>query len=76
MPWVGGGIGAYSVNDQIEGFPDLDETSFGVNIGAGLAGPIARRTMLGGGFRWHSISGDELPDSQFFTFQVGLGFML
>jgi opacity protein-like surface antigen len=76
MPWIGGGIGMYHVNDQITGFPDDDETGFGFNLGAGLAGPIGRRTLLGGGFRYHSVSGDRLPDSEFFTFQVGLGFLL
>jgi opacity protein-like surface antigen len=75
-PWVGGGIGAYRVNDQIEGFPDDDESTFGFNLGAGLAGPISHRTLLGGGFRFHSVSGDRLPDSEFFTVQVGLGFFL
>jgi opacity protein-like surface antigen len=76
MPWVGGGIGIYNVNDQIEGFPDEDESSFGFNLGAGVAGAIGRRTLIGGGFRYHSVSGDELPDSEFVTFQVGLGFFL
>jgi opacity protein-like surface antigen len=76
MPWVGGGIGMYQVSDQLEGFPDIDESSFGFNLGAGIAGPIARKTLLGAGFRYHSVSGDELPDSQFFTFQIGLGFFL
>jgi len=76
VPWLGGGIGMYHVNDQIVGFPDDDETSFGFNLGAGLAGPIGRKTLLGGGFRFHSVSGDRLPDSEFFTFQVGLGFFL
>jgi opacity protein-like surface antigen len=75
-PWVGGGIGAYHVNDQIAGFPDNDETSFGFSLGAGLAGPISRRTLVGGGFRFHSVSGNNLPDSEFFTLQVGLGFFL
>jgi opacity protein-like surface antigen len=75
-PWVGGGIGAYHVNDQIVGFPDDDETTFGFSLGAGLAGPISRRTLVGGGFRFHSVSGNNLPDSEFFTLQVGLGFFL
>ena len=75
-PWIGGGIGAYKVNDQITGFPDEKETTFGFNLGAGLAGPIAKRTLLGGGFRFHSVSGDVLPDSEFFTFQVGIGYFL
>jgi opacity protein-like surface antigen len=75
-PWVGGGIGAYHVNDQIEGFPDDDETTFGWSLGGGLAGPISRRTLVGGGFRFHSVSGNNLPDSEFFTLQVGLGFFL
>jgi len=75
-PWVGGGIGAYHVNDKITGFPDDDETSFGFSLGAGLAGPISKRTLLGGGFRFHSVSGNNLPDSEFFTLQVGLGFFL
>lgn len=76
MPWVGGGIGMYSVSDEIVGLPDLDETDFGLNFGAGIAAPIARSTLLGGGFRYHFVSGDELPDTEFFTFQIGLGFFL
>lgn len=75
-PWVGAGIGAYHVNDQIDGFPDDDETTFGWSLGAGLAGPISRRTLLGGGFRYHSVSGNNLPDSEFFTVQLGVGFFL
>jgi opacity protein-like surface antigen len=75
-PWVGGGIGAYRVNDQIEGFPDEDETTFGFSLGAGVAGPISRGTLLGGGFRYHAVSGDNLPDSEFLTFQIGVGFFL
>jgi opacity protein-like surface antigen len=75
-PWLGGGIGAYRVNDQIVGLPDDDETTFGFNLGAGVAGPVSPGVLFGGGFRYHSVSGDNLPDSEFFTFQVGVGFFL
>src|SRR5688572_21064880 len=33
MPWLGGGIGMYQVSDQVEGFPDEDESSLGFNVG-------------------------------------------
>lgn len=82
VPWAGGGIGAYQHSEQIEDFfgpgDDFDdsETAMGWNIGAGLAGPIARRTLLGGGFRFHHVGGDDLLEADFWTFQVGLGFLL
>ena len=82
VPWAGGGIGAYHHHEQIQDFfaPDVDlddsETAFGYNLGAGLSGPVARRTLLGGGFRFHHVDGDQLPEANFWTFQVGLGFLL
>ncbi len=82
VPWLGGGIGMYRHSETVQDlfgpgvdFSD-DETAFGFNLGAGLAGPVGRSTLLGGGFRFHSVSGDRLPDSAFFTLQVGLGFFL
>ena len=84
IPWIGGGIGAYNVSVEIEDFfgpgDDLeaDDTNFGFNLGAGVAGPISRKTLLGGGFRYHFVSeGDEFDsESSFFTVQFGLGFLL
>lgn len=81
VPWIGGGIGPYhhheAVDDNAGGvLVDDSETTIGYNLGAGLAGPIARRTMLGGGFRFHHVSGDRLLDAEFWTFQIGLGFLL
>jgi len=82
VPWVGGGLGAYHHAEQIEDFfgPgddfDDDETAMGFNFGAGIAGPVARKTLLGAGFRYHHVDGDNLLDANFFTFQVGLGFLL
>ncbi len=82
IPFIGGGIGMYHHSETVQDlfgpgvdFQD-DETAFGWNLGAGLAGPIGRKTLLGAGFRFHSVSGDRLLDSEFFTFQVGLGFFL
>lgn len=82
IPWAGGGIGAYQHHEQIEDgiapgvdFDD-DETAFGYNFGAGIGGPVARRTLLGAGFRFHHVDGDRLLDANFWTFQVGLGFEL
>jgi opacity protein-like surface antigen len=82
IPWVGGGIGPYRHHERIEDgvAPGVDfedtETAFGYNVGAGIGGPIARRTLLGGGFRYHHVDGDNLLEADFWTFQVGLGFML
>jgi opacity protein-like surface antigen len=83
VPWIGGGIGVYNVELEIDDYfgpgDDLseDESNFGFNLGAGIAGPISRRTLLGGGFRYHFVSeGDEFDDSPFFTVQFGLGFLL
>ncbi|HYJ32663.1 MAG TPA: outer membrane beta-barrel protein [Candidatus Binatia bacterium] len=82
VPWAGGGIGAYGHHERIEDgiSPGVDfddsETAFGYNLGAGIGGPIARRTLLGGGFRFHHVDGDRLLEANFWTFQVGLGFML
>jgi opacity protein-like surface antigen len=82
IPWAGGGIGAYQHHERIEDgiapgidFDD-DETAFGYNLGAGVGGPIARKTLLGAGFRFHHVDGDRLLEANFWTFQVGLGFVL
>jgi opacity protein-like surface antigen len=82
IPWAGGGIGAYQHHERIEegiapgiDFDD-DETAFGYNFGAGIGGPVARRTLLGAGFRFHHVDGDRLLEANFWTFQVGLGFEL
>lgn len=82
IPWAGGGIGAYHHHERIQDLIDTgidfddSETAFGYNLGAGIGGPIGRRTLLGGGFRFHHVDGDRLLEANFWTFQVGLGFML
>lgn len=82
LPYVGGGLGAYQHSEQIQDYFDPgidfddDETAIGYNIGAGLAGPVARSTLLGAGFRFHHVDGDRLLEANFWTFQVGLGFLL
>jgi len=81
IPWIGGGIGPYHHHEEVDDAQggvlfDDSETAFGYNLGAGIAGPIAQRTLLGGGFRFHHVSGDRLLDAEFWTFQVGLGFVL
>jgi opacity protein-like surface antigen len=81
VPWAGGGLGAYQHHERIEDVGggiafDDEETAFGYNFGAGIGGPIAHRTLLGGGFRFHHVDGDRLLEANFWTFQVGLGFLL
>jgi opacity protein-like surface antigen len=79
-PFVGGGIGAYRHHEAIEqldaSIVEDTETTFGFNLGGGIAGRVGRQTLLGGGVRFHHVDGDRLPEANFFTFQVGLGFVL
>lgn len=78
MPWVGGGLGIYNVEIEDEEFDfEADESNFGINLGAGLAGRVGNKTLLGGGFRYHMVSdGDEIDDTPFLTLQFGVGFLL
>lgn len=79
-PFIGGGIGAYRHHEAIEqldaSIVEDTETAFGFNVGAGIAGRVGRQTLLGGGLRFHHVDGDRLPEANFFTLQVGLGFVL
>jgi opacity protein-like surface antigen len=88
-PWVGGGLGIYHVDWKrnvtvlIGGLPYVasrsdSETDLGLNMGAGLGGPLGPRTLWGVGFRFHHLfEGDLVPTSlDFFTFQFGIGYRL
>jgi opacity protein-like surface antigen len=80
-PWIGGGLGAYSINMEIDegGIFAFDEgeTNLGINLGMGLGGPMGATTTWGAAFRYHSIfEGDVFNDLQFVTFQFGVGFLL
>lgn len=77
-PWIGGGIGAYNVDMEVDPLGlDESETNFGINLGMGLGGPMGEKTTWGAAFRYHSIfEGDTFNDLQFVTLQFGVGFLL
>jgi hypothetical protein len=85
-PWIGGGLGIYSLNVHedaivvIGGLPftasgSVGETNPGMNIEMGLGGTLSPRTDWGAGFRFHHVfEGSRFTDLDFFTFQFGIGF--
>ena len=84
-PYIGGGIGMYDVTVDtgtivVPGFGAISasesETNFGINFGAGLAWRGHGNGVWGVGFRYHHIDGDNFPDADFGTIQVGYGFFL
>ena len=82
-PWVGGGLGLYRVSREARvGGPDgeiVDEdfNNFGLNFGMGIGVPLSEKAVLGTGFKFHYVAGDEeIIDTPFVTYQVGVGFIL
>jgi len=82
-PWVGGGLGLYNVDlevdtsDPFAGDDGVSESNAGINFGMGLGGPMGARTTWGAAFRYHHIfEGDTFNDLDFLTFQFGVGFAL
>ena len=82
-PWVGGGLGLYRVNRETRvGGPDgviVDEdfNNFGLNFGMGIGVPLSEKAVLGTGFKFHYVAGDEgIIDTPFVTYQIGVGFIL
>lgn len=85
-PWIGGGLGVYSLDFHedtfvvIGGLPlaaagSVRETNAGMNLEMGVGGPLSPRTDWGAGFRFHHVfEGNQFTDIDFFTFQFGIGF--
>jgi opacity protein-like surface antigen len=82
-PWVGGGLGLYRVNGEFRvGGPggvieSEDFNNFGLNFGMGVGVPLSEKAVLGTGFKFHYVAGDEgIIDTPFVTYQIGVGFIL
>lgn len=79
-PFVGGGIGLYHVSEteDVGGGVTVSasENNFGINLGAGVGGPISPRTLWGVGVKLHQVWGNDFIDTPFFAFQFGFGFVL
>lgn len=83
-PWLSTGLGLYHVSEKI---PVLippfglvtasdSENDLGISLGMGITTPISPRTAFGAGFKVHHVFGSDFPDTDFITFQVGLGLPL
>jgi opacity protein-like surface antigen len=85
-PWIGGGIGFYNVDVDtgpivIPAFGtvsgSIDETNFGINLGAGFGAPAGASGVWGLGIKYHHVfEGDIFDETEFLTLQVGYGFFL
>jgi hypothetical protein len=79
-PWISGGLGVYNVSfeDDVPGTGVVSdsEADFGFNFGFGIAGPLSSGNAWGAGFKFHHVAGNDFIDSDFVTFQGGLGFPL
>jgi opacity protein-like surface antigen len=78
-PFLGGGIGLYHISESEDfgfGTVSFSENNFGINMGAGIGGPLSPRTLWGAGVRLHQVWGGDFIDTPFFTFQFGFGFEL
>ncbi len=85
-PWVGGGIGLYNIDADFGAIVvpvfgvisgSVDETNFGINLGAGFGAPAGERGVWGLGIKYHHVfEGDIFDNTEFLTLQVGYGFFL
>ena len=82
--WMSGGLGFYHVSEAIPGVVALfgpvtisdSENDVGMNFGMGITTPISPRTAFGAGFKVHHVFGSDFPDTDFLTFQAGVGLPL
>ena len=79
-PWISGGLGLYHLSETILVSPTVEatdrENDLGFNLGFGIALPTSGRNAWGVGFKYHHISGDTFPDTNFLTLQAGLSYPL
>ncbi|HYR52197.1 MAG TPA: outer membrane beta-barrel protein [Candidatus Dormibacteraeota bacterium] len=79
-PWISGGLGLYNLSETVLVSPTVEatdsESDFGFNLGFGIAMPTSGRSAWGVGLKYHHISGDRFPDTNFLALQAGLSYPL